>query len=326
MTTLTTKTKVIKPDSSQGQPEVVVATAMDQIDKYIGSNMASLFGRRSDTTALTWQYHGGTYNVDGAFVSIADGSLTLTASTTNYIETTIAGVVSRNTTGFSANQIPLYEVVTDAAGITTETDRRDWLRHPFLTVMVKAMPSDANYPLTAAEARADVIHIVAGTTLTAQRDITLPLMKRMYTVFNSSTGGFPLRFIGSSGSGVVVQNKQRAQIYFDGTNFVPVSVDGLTQDIAFAATITPDVSVGNVIIVGAITGATLTINAPTNLVKGQTVTFRLLQDGTGSRTITWNAIFKKSADGAGTANQNGVTQFLYDGTDLVQMGGALTWL
>lgn len=54
--------------------------------------------------------------------------------------------------------------------------------------------------------------------------------------------------------------------------------------------------------------------------------FSFTQDGTGSRIITWNAAFKKAADGAGTANQKGSTSFVYDGASWVQVGGALVWL
>jgi hypothetical protein len=46
---------------------------------------------------------------------------------------------------------------------------------------------------------------------------------------------------------------------------------------------------------------------------------------TGGRTITWNAAFKKAADGAGTANQKGATSFVYDGTNWVQVGGVGGW-
>lgn len=43
------------------------------------------------------------------------------------------------------------------------------------------------------------------------------------------------------------------------------------------------------------------------------------------RAITWNAAFKKAADGAGTASQRGATRFIYDGTNWLQTGGALVW-
>lgn len=98
----------------------------------------------------------------------------------------------------------------------------------------------------------------------------------------------------------------------------------LLQEIAYATPYTPDASLGERIVVAALTGA-LTINAPTNPVKGRVLTFSFLQDGTGGRVITWNAAFKKAADGAGTANQGAATQFIYDGANWRQIGGALTW-
>lgn len=325
MTTNTAITGVIKPDSNQQQPESVVATGFDQVDKYIGSNMVKLFGRKTATTGLTWHYHGGSYNLDGAFVSIADGTVALTASSTNYVETTRAGTVSKNTTGFSADKLPLYEVVTDTVGITAETDRRDWLRSPLLTILAKSMTSDANVTLTSAETRVDVIHVTSTVSLTVTRDIIIPLIADEFTVYNNTTGNQALRVIGASGAGVLVQPKQRLRVYCDGTNVVPSITNGVSQSIAYAATIAIDASLGDRVLIGALTGA-LTMNAPTNPSRGQKLTIYLLQDATGGRVTTWNAVFKKAADGAGTANQKGVTEFLYDGTDWVQIGGPLVFL
>lgn len=97
-----------------------------------------------------------------------------------------------------------------------------------------------------------------------------------------------------------------------------------SQSVADAATINVDAGLGDTVVVGALAG-NRTIAAPTNLTVGQNLTYCFTQDGTGGRTLTWNAIFKKAADGAGTSNQRGVTSFTYDGTNLVQRGGALTF-
>ena len=323
MTTNTTILGIIKPDNQQSQPETVVSTAIDQIDKVLGGNMTKLFARKATTTGLTWAFHGGSYFSDGVLTTVSDGTVALTASSTNYVEATQSGVVSRNTSGFSANQIPLYEVVTNSTAITSEVDRRDWLRSPFASVLTKAMPSDANYTLTHLESRADVIVISGGTTLTAQRNIVMPLLKGIKRVFNNSTGGRALQFIGATGTGVVVQNKQRMEIYCDGTNWFPADTNDVSQSIAYSGTIAIDASFGNATI-GALTGA-LTMNAPTNPRLHQTLTIAFLQDATGGRVITWNAAFKKATDGAGTANQKGVTSFFYDGTDWIQIGGPLTY-
>lgn len=109
------------------------------------------------------------------------------------------------------------------------------------------------------------------------------------------------------------------------TFFTVNHVDNLNiQTLAYAATITPNANLGNRINVGALTGA-LTMNAPTNPQSGQTIDFSFVQDATGGRVITWNAIFKKAADGAGTASQRGSTFFRYDGTNWIQQCGALTY-
>lgn len=103
-------------------------------------------------------------------------------------------------------------------------------------------------------------------------------------------------------------------------------VDNLNiQSPAYAATITPNPNLGSRINVGALTGA-LTINAPVNPQSGQVIDFSFLQDATGGRVITWNAVFKKAVEANGTANQVGSTFFRYNGTNWIQQGGVLLWL
>lgn len=110
---------------------------------------------------------------------------------------------------------------------------------------------------------------------------------------------------------------------FNGTAWVTQGVPVL-QSIAYGATITPDAALGERVIVGALAG-NLTINAPTNPRTGGMLVFGFTQDATGGRTITWNAAFKKAADGAGTASQKAATSFVYDGANWVQAAGALAW-
>lgn len=83
--------------------------------------------------------------------------------------------------------------------------------------------SDANYTLAKGE---DINAILEFTgTLTVGRNIVIPLYPRQYTVFNNSTGGFALTFIGPTGTGVAVAATKRAIIYADGTNVVRVTAD-----------------------------------------------------------------------------------------------------
>lgn len=195
---------------------------------------ATLFGRRASTTAaLSWGFYGGMILVDGVQTSIANGTISLTASTTNYMEATRAGVVSVNTTGFTAGQIPLYTVVTGAAAVTSYTDYRAWVQPLHVHgKLVRAMASDANITLTAAEARNHILEFTSSVSLTAQRDVIVPLMSQQWTVFNNTTGGQGLRFIGATGTGAVVAPGERAVIYADGTNINLVEDSSIRESIA----------------------------------------------------------------------------------------------
>lgn len=183
---------------------------------------ASLYGRRqSSSSGLTWGYYGGTITVDGVLTQIPNGTLTLTASLTNYVEATRAGVVSRNTTGFTAGSIPLYQIVAGAATVTSYTDYR--LQSVAGTGKLARVLTDANATLTAAEARNNILEFTG--TLTAARNIVTPLAAQQWTVFNNTTGGFGLQFIGASGTGITVAAGKRAILYADGTNVVRVTAD-----------------------------------------------------------------------------------------------------
>lgn len=183
---------------------------------------ATLFGRRATTTtALTWGYYGGMLMVDGVLTSIANGTVALTASTTNYVEATRAGVVSKNTTGFTAGSIPLYTVVTGASTVSSYTDHRTaW--YPLTGRTVKAM-ADANQTLTAAEARSQILE--ATGALTALRNLVVPLGAQQWTVYANVTGGFGVQVIGATGTGVTIADGKRAIVYSDGTNVVRVTAD-----------------------------------------------------------------------------------------------------
>lgn len=201
-------------------------TANDMFD---AASPAMLFGRRAKLcTGLNWYYYGGYLSVNGVLTVIANNAspLVLTASANNYVECTNAGVVTANTSGFTAGKIPLYLVVTNSTGVTTSpgyTDYRTWVTLPKVTgLKVKAL-SDANYTLTQAEAANDILEFTGS--LSVQRNIVVPLSPQQWAVFNNTTGGFGLQFIGATGTGIVVAATKRAMIYSDGTNVVRITGD-----------------------------------------------------------------------------------------------------
>jgi len=113
----------------------------------------------------------------------------------------------------------------DQAGLwgqTTNTNLGTLLEQA-ITGVTSITMADANYTLTSLngvtdEARNAVL-VVTGTNA-AVRDLIPPVVKKLYTVVNNTTGGFAIRVIGASGTGVNVPNGATCLVYCDGTNFV----------------------------------------------------------------------------------------------------------
>lgn len=200
---------------TQDQKEVTANTLFE------AESPGALFGCKSNI-GLTFGYYGGVMIVDGVVTAVSSGTVLLTASTTNYVEATNAGVVSTNTTGFTAGRIPLYTILTDTASITSATPARGhlFMGHETQGMLTKAL-SDANTTLSAAEAR-PLILTFSGT-LSATRNIVLPLVKRIWHVYNGTNQS--LQFIGATGTGITVATLKRAIVASDGTNIVRFGAD-----------------------------------------------------------------------------------------------------
>ena len=67
-----------------------------------------------------------------------------------------------------------------------------------------------------------------------------------------------------------------------------------------------------------------TLAAPTNGTTGQFISILVIQDATGGRTLTWNAVYEFASDTAPTltttANLGDVFVFRYNGTKWIEVG------
>ena len=148
-------------------------------------------------------------------------------------------------------------------GQTTNTNLGTLVEQAITGVTSIAM-SDANYTLTSFngitdEARNAVL-VVTGAN-NSVRDLIPPVVEKLYTIVNNTTGGFAIRVIGGSGTGVNIPNGATCLVYCDGTNFV----NGLSG------------AAGNFSISGAlaVTGTTVLTGATTitGALGGSTATF-----------------------------------------------------
>ena len=110
---------------SQASKEVTANAFFD------AASQAATYGRRASTSSgLTWGYYGGNVvKADGGTAQIANGTLTLTASSTNYIVAAKAtGAVSAATTTTNWDNTTdywrLYSVVCGASTVTSWSDVR----------------------------------------------------------------------------------------------------------------------------------------------------------------------------------------------------------
>jgi hypothetical protein len=192
-------------------------------DMFEAASPAVLFGcKPEDTSGLTFGYYGGVMFVDGVVTAIANGTVGLTLSTTNYVEATRAGVVSANTTGFTAGRIPLYTFVTGASTITSATPARAWVTPNYLTQESSFSVTSADVTLTASQARSDILTTTG--VLTGNRSVIVPNSGKWWC-FCNNTGAFTTTFKTSAGTGIVVAQGKVAMLWANGTNVVRLTDD-----------------------------------------------------------------------------------------------------
>jgi hypothetical protein len=102
--------------SGVAAPEVIVNA------NFVAVDPAKLFAiHLSQTAGLTLGIYGGNLMVGTTPTLLADVQLTLAASQTNYVEATTAGVVSSNTSAFTAGRIQIGIAVTNTTTIVPIT-------------------------------------------------------------------------------------------------------------------------------------------------------------------------------------------------------------
>ena len=138
------------------------------------------------------------------------------------------------------------------------------------------------------------------------------------SITNSATGNSPdLSVTGSDTNiGLSITTKGTGLIKLNDGAYFPEAT--LTD----GATITWDTSTAQVAKVTL--GGNRTLSAPTNSATGQFISLLVIQDGTGSRTLTWNSAYEFASDTAPTltttASLGDLFTFRYNGTKWLETG------
>ena len=138
------------------------------------------------------------------------------------------------------------------------------------------------------------------------------------TITNAATGNRPDIAVtgGDTNIGLSLTTKGTGLILFNDGAF---NADATLTD---GATITWDV--GSSPVAKVTLGGNRTLSAPTNSVAGQFISLTVIQDATGSRTLTFNSAYEFTADTAPTltttASKADIFVFKYNGTVWMEVG------
>jgi len=304
--------------ASQASKEVTANALAD------AGSPATLFGRRATTTTgLTWGFYGGVLNVAGTPTQIANGTVALTGSATNYVEATTAGVVSANTSAFTAGRLRLYTVICDASGVNPAawpTGGYQDHRHSGTGAGIAGGPGT----VTSVAATVPAFLSVSGSPITTSGTLAISYSGTALPVANGGTGATSASAARTElglviGTDVQAYNARLADIagityaqgdvlYHNGTNLVKLAAGTSGQFLktqgtganpvwssASGATLA-DGDYGDITVSGS--GATMTIDAGA-------VTYAKLQDVSATSRI----LGRKTA-GAGDAEECTMSEVL----------------
>ena len=220
----------------------------------------------------------------------------------------------------------------DQAGLwgqTTNTNLGTLLEQA-ITGVTSITMSDANYTLTSFNGVSDearnAVLVVSGTNA-AVRDLIPPVVKKLYTIVNNTTGGYAIRVIGASGTGVNVPNGATCLVYCDGTNFVN-GLSGSTGNFTVNGTLTATTGAftnvsGNGVALTAINASNISsgtiANSRTTAATANGASTIVLRDSNGS--FAGNVVTGSSFSTANftITESGGVLQFKYGSTVVMSM-------
>lgn len=196
---------------------------------------AMLYARRQSTcTGLVWGYYGGNVTkCDGLQTTIADSTVSLTASATNYITAKKddgAVYCSTSTTAWnSADYWRLYVVTTSASAATNYTDEREIARMTGLgTGLVAPVTKTASFTLGANEnevicnGSASITVTLPAASAWVGRRVRIKTIAA-YTVISASSNVAPLTSA-TAGTAILAATAGKwAELVSDGSNWITMA-------------------------------------------------------------------------------------------------------
>lgn len=159
------------------------------------------FNQHASTSGLDWYWESGKVRFDNTIYTVSSNYITLTDDTVNYVELNSSGTVVKNTTGFTAGNIPLRQLTTASGSITVSTDKRAWLSNsgsasaPIQSIIIAA--SDETTALTTGTAK---------TTFRMPYAFTLTEVRASLTTADTGSSSTLVVDINHNGSSIFTTN------------------------------------------------------------------------------------------------------------------------
>jgi hypothetical protein len=211
-------------------------------------------------------------------------------------------------------------------GQTTNTNLGTLLEQAITGVQPIVM-SDANYTLTSFNGISDearnAVLVVTGTN-NAIRDLIPPVVEKLYTIANNTTGGYAIRVIGASGTGVTIPNGTTCLVYCDGTNFINgLSGSAGNFSVAGDITATGNATANNVTVTNTLS-ATNIVSSNATFVGG-TVNVPTVANSSNTTVAASTAFVKNNitAQGLGTMSTQNANNVAITGGTISGLGTPL---
>ena len=260
-------------------------------------------GTSLPTGAVAGQLWLDTTNATNPTLKFYDGADSISLATINYTANTVDWLDSSvSITGLSTSATGTVLTLSDTANTTSVNliiDNQKEVRFRETTA------NGTNY-----------VGLKAPASLSADLTYTLPSADGTSGQFLSTNGSGVLSFasggvtgISTTATGTVLTLSDSNVLFGKGGYFAE-------QTLTDGATVTWNASTQQV--AKLTLGGNRTLSAPTNGVTGQFISIAVIQDGTGSRTLTWNSVYEFTGDTAPTltttASKADVFVFRYNGT------------
>lgn len=177
-------------------------------------------------------------------------------------------------------------------GTTTNGNLGTLVEQAVTGVQTLTHPDTPDFVLTALNGAVDQARnaaLIIDGTLTADRNVVVPAVDKVYIVRNDTTGGFAITVKTQAGTGVEIENGDVAIIFCDATNVQPVTssvqpgsigTDELADNAVTNAKILNNAIDGNHIVSGAVTEVKIaTFAVETDKIANNAVTTNSFPDG-----------------------------------------------